>query len=52
MVRAADILVLSTHSDEIMREWCTRVMWLDKGRIRADGLAAEVLDQYAAAPAE
>jgi lipopolysaccharide transport system ATP-binding protein len=52
MVRAADILVLSTHSDKIMREWCTRVMWLDKGRIRADGLAAEVLDQYAAAPAE
>jgi lipopolysaccharide transport system ATP-binding protein len=52
MVRAADILVLSTHSDEIMREWCTRVMWLDKGRIRADGLAAEVLDQYAAVPAE
>jgi lipopolysaccharide transport system ATP-binding protein len=52
MVRAADILVLSTHSDEIMREWCTRVMWLDKGRIRADGPAAEILDQYAAAPAE
>src|SRR5580698_4031556 len=52
MVRAADILVLSTHSDEIMREWCTRVMWLDKGRIRADGVAAEVLDQYAGVPAE
>jgi lipopolysaccharide transport system ATP-binding protein len=52
MVRAADILVLSTHSDAIVREWCTRVMWLDKGRIRADGSAAEIMDQYAGTPAE
>ena len=42
MVRAADILVLSTHSSQIVREWCTRVMWLDKGRIRADGPVTEV----------
>jgi lipopolysaccharide transport system ATP-binding protein len=52
MVRAADILVLSTHNDAIVREWCTRVMWLDKGRIRADGPAAEVMDQYVGTPAE
>jgi lipopolysaccharide transport system ATP-binding protein len=52
MVRAADILVLTTHSDAIIREWCTRVMWLDKGRIRADGPAADIMDQYAGTPAE
>lgn len=52
MVRAADILVLSTHNDVIIREWCTRVMWLEKGCIRADGPVAEVLDQYVGAPAE
>jgi len=52
MVRSADILVLSTHSVAIVREWCTRVLWLEQGRIRADGPAAEVLDQYAAPPAE
>ncbi len=46
MVRSADILVLSSHSDAIMREWCTRVIWLEKGRIRADGPADEVLDAY------
>ena len=50
MVRAADILVLSTHSDVIIKEWCTRVIWLEKGRIRADGPAAEVVEQYAHAP--
>ena len=52
MVRAADILVLTTHSDPIVREWCTRVIWLEKGRIRADGPAAEIMDQYAGTPAE
>jgi lipopolysaccharide transport system ATP-binding protein len=48
MVRGADILVLSTHVDSVIREWCTRVIWLDGGRIRADGEPGEVLDQYAA----
>ncbi len=52
MVRAADILVLSTHNDPIIREWCTRVIWLEKGRIRADGAVAEVLHQYAGAAGE
>src|SRR5476651_580666 len=47
MVRSADILVLSTHSNQIVRDWCTRVMWLEQGRIRADGPAAEIMDQYA-----
>jgi lipopolysaccharide transport system ATP-binding protein len=47
MVRAADILVLSTHSSQIVRDWCTRVIWLDQGRIHADGPVKEVMDQYA-----
>ncbi len=46
MVRGADILVLSTHSLEIVRTWCTRVIWLEQGRIRADGPAEQVLEQY------
>jgi lipopolysaccharide transport system ATP-binding protein len=46
LVRGADILVLSTHSLEIVRTWCTRVIWLDQGHIRGDGSADEVLDQY------
>jgi lipopolysaccharide transport system ATP-binding protein len=52
MVRSADILVLSTHNASIVTEWCTRVIWLEKGRIRADGPVAEVLAQYAGAVAE
>jgi lipopolysaccharide transport system ATP-binding protein len=46
MVRGADILVLSTHDSAIIRTWCSRVLWLDEGRIRADGPPEEVLAQY------
>lgn len=46
MVRSADILVLSTHDLEIVRTWCSRVLWLDQGRIRADGPPDLVIDEY------
>jgi lipopolysaccharide transport system ATP-binding protein len=46
MVRGADILVLSSHSMKIVRNWCTRAVWLDQGQIMADGPTDEVLDQY------
>jgi lipopolysaccharide transport system ATP-binding protein len=46
MVRGADILVLSSHATSVVRNWCTRVLWLDQGQIVADGPAGEVLKQY------
>ena len=52
MVRGADILVLSTHSDTVVREWCSRVIWLEKGRVRADGPMAEIMDLYEQRAAE
>jgi lipopolysaccharide transport system ATP-binding protein len=52
MVRGADILVLSTHNVPIVQTWCTRVLWLDQGRIRADGAADAVLEQYLGHPVE
>jgi lipopolysaccharide transport system ATP-binding protein len=48
LVRGAEILVLSTHQPEIVRTWCTRVLWLDQGRIHADGPPEEVLADYGA----
>ena len=48
MVRGAEILVLSSHSAEIVRAWSTRVIWMDQGRVRADGAPDEVLAAYAA----
>jgi lipopolysaccharide transport system ATP-binding protein len=46
MVRRSEILVLSSHQTEIMRTWCDRVLWLDQGRVVADGPADAVLDRY------
>ena len=43
LVGEADILVLATHDMAIVREWCTRAIKLEGGRIVADGTVAEVL---------
>jgi lipopolysaccharide transport system ATP-binding protein len=50
MVRGAEILVLSTHQAVIVQNWCTRVLWLDQGRIRADGAPDTVLESYLGHP--
>jgi lipopolysaccharide transport system ATP-binding protein len=46
MVRGAEILVLSTHMPSVIRTWCSRVIWLDQGRVHEDGPAEMVLDNY------
>jgi len=43
LVGEADILILATHDMAIVREWCTRAIRLEAGRIVADGPVAEVL---------
>jgi lipopolysaccharide transport system ATP-binding protein len=50
LVSGAEILVLSTHDTTIVRTWCSRVLWLDQGRVRADGPPDEVLEQYLGHP--
>ncbi|HWN42860.1 MAG TPA: ABC transporter ATP-binding protein [Thermoanaerobaculia bacterium] len=39
------ILVVS-HSDTVIRETCSRCIWLDAGLLRADGETGKVLDLY------
>jgi lipopolysaccharide transport system ATP-binding protein len=50
MVRGAEILVLSTHAIPVVQSWCTRVIWLDQGQVRADGPADSVLEAYLGHP--
>jgi lipopolysaccharide transport system ATP-binding protein len=50
MVRGAEILVLSSHNTAVLMQWCTEVIWMEQGRIRARGPAAEVLGQYLGHP--
>ena len=40
------ILVFSTHSLELLGDYCTRTLWMDHGLIRADGPTEDVVRQY------
>lgn len=44
LVGGADILVLATHDMAVVREWCTRAIRLEGGRIVADGPVEQVLE--------
>jgi ABC-type polysaccharide/polyol phosphate transport system ATPase subunit len=48
IVSRAQILVVSSHSDKIIRDLCDKVIWLDKGSIAAFGAVDEVLASYKA----
>ena len=41
------IIFLASHSDALIRQWCNRVIWLDKGKICFDGAVDEGLNAYA-----
>ncbi len=48
MTESADILVLASHSTELIKSWCNKVAWLEKGEVRAFDHADTVLDEYMA----
>ena len=51
MMAASRLIVIVSHSTSFLRSLCTRCLWLEKGRPRAFGPAAEVLDAYEASVA-
>ncbi len=46
VVRGAEILVITSHMPDVILQWCTRVIWLDGGRVRDDGTPEDVLSAY------
>ena len=42
LVEGADIMVLASHNMDVVRNWCTRAIRLEAGRIVADGPVEEV----------
>jgi ABC-type polysaccharide/polyol phosphate transport system ATPase subunit len=49
-VGGSAILVLASHSPELLRKWCNRGIMLRNGRIAAHGQIDEVIDAYLGAP--
>jgi lipopolysaccharide transport system ATP-binding protein len=43
---ASKVLIVATHSKELILTQCTRVLWLEQGRLKMDGPAAEVAAAY------
>ena len=46
LVESSKILVIASHSRELIENLCTRVIWLEHGQIKADGLPGPILDAY------
>ncbi|WP_182084839.1 ABC transporter ATP-binding protein [Aureimonas sp. ME7] len=44
----AGLLVIASHSDELLRQWCTTAIWMEHGRKRMEGGIDEVLEAYQA----
>lgn len=46
MVDATEILVIASHSRELLESVCNRVIWLEHGEIKMDGPADNILGAY------
>ena len=47
LIERSSIMVLASHSDELIRQMCKRAILLDRGRVVADGPTEEVFEIYA-----
>ncbi|MFE0236530.1 ABC transporter ATP-binding protein [Brucella anthropi] len=46
LVDSTKILVLASHSKDLMKKNCNRIIWLEHGRVKMDGSPDEVLKTY------
>ena len=46
LVKSTNILVIASHSRELVMHTCNRVLWLEHGKIKMDGDPATVTAAY------
>jgi lipopolysaccharide transport system ATP-binding protein len=46
VVQSTHILVIASHSRDLILHTCNRVVWLEHGKVRMDGDPAEVCQAY------
>ena len=51
MMTSANTLVVVSQSPEIIREFCTEAIWLNRGQVKTTGYVDDVLREYVAAVA-
>jgi len=45
-IHHANILVLASHDCNVLRQFCNKVIWLEHGQIKIQGLTEEVIEYY------
>ena len=48
MMENSKLILIVSHNSSLIRELCTHCLWLESGRVRAFGDAAEVMGAYEA----
>ena len=46
MIDKANIMIMVSHDHLLVESLCNRVMWLDHGKLMADGIPSDILDKY------
>lgn len=46
LIDKANIMIMVSHDHRLLRSLCNRVIWLDHGKLVADGAPDEVIDRY------
>jgi ABC-type polysaccharide/polyol phosphate transport system ATPase subunit len=46
LVKHSRILVIASHSEDILSNWCSKLIWFDQGRIIAEGSPQNILIDY------
>lgn len=46
LIAKTKIMIISSHDMQIMRDICTRAIWLEKGEIKMDGNIEEIIEYY------
>ncbi len=46
MIDKAEIMIMVSHDHNLIRTLCNRFVWVDHGRIVADGDSEEIIDRY------
>ena len=46
IIRNTNILVLASHSMDILKKWCNKALWLEHGKVKQFGEVKDVVEQY------
>ena len=46
VIQSSSILVVATHSRELVMNTCNRAIWLEHGKVKMDGTSQEVSNEY------